>query len=337
MIKYLILLIIIVIIIIIIKSCYNTRNWFIDNPQLKIDIVYTWAGEHNNKEDVRTSFNNELKYSLRSVFTNMDWFNHIFIVINTPIESNFPSWFNEEYSNKITLIDQKRIFPKERHKDLPCKFSDIIETYIHLIPGLSEHFIYLNDDFFVNKPLDYTEFFNESGNKIKVVKDVINYEKMNYNDTLKFKNYPFIFNIPWYNPRTVFKNKLLYHPHILYPMTISSRKKFIKEYSEWINWVRNLKYDKRLNLEKCSEFGLYSQCVSSHYPYYIYMYLNNNATINTNLFDTYIGGGRFFKYSIKKIKSDTLFFVINNIQSKYLNTITEFLENKYPNKLCFEK
>ena len=45
-------------------------------------------------------------------------------------------------------------------------------------------------------------------------------------------------------------------------MTISSRKKFIKEYSEWINWVRNLKYDKRLNLGECSEFGLYSQCTA---------------------------------------------------------------------------
>ena len=337
MIKYLILLIIIVIIIIIIKFCYNRKNSFINIPQFKIDIVYTWAGEYNNKQDVRTSFNNELKYSLRSVFKNMKWFNHIFIVINTPIESNFPSWFNEEYSNKITLIDQKQIFPKERYKDLPCKFSDIIETYVHLIPKLSEHFIYLNDDFFINKPLNYNEFFNESGNKIKVVKDVNNYGKMNFINTLKFKNYPFIFNKPWYNLRTIFMNKLQYHPHILYPMTISSRKKYIEEYSEWINWVQNLKYDQRLNLRECSKFGLYSQCVSSHSPYYIYMYLNNNAIINQNLFDTYIEGDKFFKYQIRNIKSNTLFFVINNTKSNYLNTVTEFLEDKYPNKLYFEK
>ena len=67
------------------------------------------------------------------------------------------------------------------------------------------------------------------------------------------------------------------------------------------------------------------------------MYLNNYSTINTNLVDTYIAGNISFKYSIKNIKSDTLFFVINNIQSNYSNTVKEFLEDKYPNKLYFEK
>ena len=171
MIKSVLLLITITIIIIIIIQHFNkVKDVYtpFEYPPFKIDLVYTWGGEHNDKFNIKTSYNNELKYSLRSVFKNIDWFNKIYIVINTPIESNFPSWFNELYSDRINIIDQKQIFPVYKHSELPCKVADIIETYIHLIPGLSEHFLYLNDDFFINKPLNYTEFFNKSGTKIKV-------------------------------------------------------------------------------------------------------------------------------------------------------------------------
>jgi len=328
MIKSVILLITITIIIIIIIQHFNkVKDVYtpFEYPPFKIDLVYTWGGEHNDKFNIKTSYNNELKYSLRSVFKNIDWFNKIYIVINTPIESNFPSWFNELYSDRINIIDQKQIFPVYKHLELPCKVADIIETYIHLIPGLSEHFIYLNDDFFVNKPLNYTEFFNKSGTKIKVNKKVSNYEKMNFNDILKFENYPF-------------NNKgRCYHGHILYPITISSRKRFINEYSDWISWVRNTKYNERMDIKNCNQFGLYTTCQAIHYPYYIYMYIHENAIINKKLYDTYIAGDKRFQRGIRRIKSNTLFFVINNTEFDYSNIVTDFLEKKYNNKLYFEK
>ena len=139
------------------------------------------------------------------------------------------------------------------------------------------------------------------------------------------KNYPFNNKGRWY------------HDHILYPITISSRKRFINEYSEWINWVRNNKYDERMDIKNCNQFGLYTPCQAIHYPYYIYMYINKNAIINKKLYETYIQGDEKFQRGIKKIKSNTLFFVINNIQFDYLNIVTDFLEKKYNNKLYFEK
>ena len=55
-----------------------------DEPPFPIDIVYTWAGEHNDTNDARISNNNELKYSLRSVMKYAPWVNKIYILMNPP-------------------------------------------------------------------------------------------------------------------------------------------------------------------------------------------------------------------------------------------------------------
>ena len=116
----LILFIILIIVIscIIFNRCSNYENDFNKTPY-PIDIIYTWAGENNNKHNMKESYNNELMYSLRSIFKYMPWFNKIFIVINTPVENNRPSWINNLYHNRIILLDQKVIFPKTEHVKLP--------------------------------------------------------------------------------------------------------------------------------------------------------------------------------------------------------------------------
>ena len=56
-----------------------------------------------------------------------------------------------------------------RHEDviapehLPTFNSHVIESYLHRIPDLAEHFVYLNDDFFVMRPLPKAHFFNANG------------------------------------------------------------------------------------------------------------------------------------------------------------------------------
>ena len=324
-----IILILVLLLVILLSKC--KKSTINNNVPFKIDLVYTWSGENLNKENKRTSFNNELKYSLRSVFKYLPWINHIYIVINSPLEENKPSWFNDKYHNKITLVDQKEIFPKDRHSELPCKVSDIIETYIHLIQGLSEHFIYINDDFFINKQINYTEFFNNNGSKIKVEKNINEYEKINFNNNLKLSNYPYNSKSKWY------------HPHIVYPMTISSRSNFIDEYKEWIQWVRDMPYTSRLDIKNCNKFGLYINCIGSHYPYYIYMYINNNTIINKNLYDTYIDCSKMnniyysFYINIRIHINNPLFYVINGCSSNYKDSFTKFIHEKFPDKQYFEK
>ena len=121
-------------------------------------LYIQWAGE-NNTGDVRTSNNNELKYSIRSVYKNLPWVNHIYILMNPPKKK--PSWFNNSYSDFVTLVDQTETFPDIANT--PSTNSNAIEYTIHNIKNLNEHYIYFNDDFFIGKPLDYTYFFTPDG------------------------------------------------------------------------------------------------------------------------------------------------------------------------------
>ena len=156
--KVLIIFIIIILIIVLIDICKIEGFDYIDYmvPPFKIDVVYTWAGENKNLKNPRLSFNDELKYSIRSVFKYAPWINKIYILMNPPKEK--PSWFNENYKDRIVILDHTDTFEKE---NLPCTNSNSIETTLINIPNLSEHFIYFNDDVFLGNKVEYTDFFNE--------------------------------------------------------------------------------------------------------------------------------------------------------------------------------
>ena len=82
----------------------------------------------------------------------------IFIVTDQQI----PKWFNSKAQN-IEIIDHRQIFPDPQEKYLPCFNSIGIEINLHRIPGLSEHFIYLNDDLFFGRPVKIRDFIDSSG------------------------------------------------------------------------------------------------------------------------------------------------------------------------------
>jgi len=144
------------------------------NNNMDIDLVYLWldgsdpawqakknAFTGNVTEDTslnckgRYANNDELKYSLRSVEKYAPWIRKIFIVTDNQI----PAWLNTE-NPKIEIIDHKDILPKVC---LPCFNSSVIEYHIYKIPGLSEHFLYSNDDMFLNKPVQPGMFFAADG------------------------------------------------------------------------------------------------------------------------------------------------------------------------------
>ncbi len=100
----------------------------------------------------------ELKHSLRSVAQYMPWIRTIYIVTDGQV----PSWLNIAHP-KIKIVDHKDILPQEV---LPLFNSSAIEMGIANIKGLSEHFIYTNDDIFVNAPLTPDFFFDKDGKPI---------------------------------------------------------------------------------------------------------------------------------------------------------------------------
>lgn len=141
---------------------------------MDIDLVYLWVnGNDPIWQSKRNAFigqtektssancegryanNDELKYSLRSLEMYAPWIRKIFIVTDNQI----PDWL--DISNpKIKIIDHQEIMPPQ---SLPCFNSNVIEHFIYRIPGLSEHYLYANDDMFFNKPVTPDVFFAPDG------------------------------------------------------------------------------------------------------------------------------------------------------------------------------
>lgn len=110
----------------------------------------------NAIDESRFRQNGELKYLLRSVETNLPWIRKIFLITDHQI----PRWLNVE-NPKIQIVYHEDIFPKDA---LPVFNSAAIEARLPFIPGLSEHFLYANDDYFAAAPLPKSFFFDSNGN-----------------------------------------------------------------------------------------------------------------------------------------------------------------------------
>lgn len=94
----------------------------------------------------------ELRYSLRSVYQFANWVRRIYIVT----DSQVPAWLNPEHP-KVTVVDHRDILPRGTFN------SHAIESALHRIPGLSEHYLYLNDDVFFGRMAYPDDYFDEAG------------------------------------------------------------------------------------------------------------------------------------------------------------------------------
>ncbi|MGD8165978.1 stealth family protein [Herbiconiux sp. P16] len=97
----------------------------------------------------------ELKYALRSVYTFAPWIRRIFIATDSPR----PAWLADD--PRVTIMPSEQFFRDP--SDLPTHNSHAVEAQLHHIPGLSEHFLYSNDDMFFGRPVKPDLFFSPGG------------------------------------------------------------------------------------------------------------------------------------------------------------------------------
>lgn len=142
------------------ELCDLVYLWVDGNCPEMIEKRKFWLKKYNKPVDKQSTNkcrfidNEELKYSLRSVEKYAPWINNIFIVTDNQV----PKWLNTSHP-KIHMVDHTEIMPQEA---LPTFNSSAIETCIHKIKGLSEFFIFANDDMFFARPTDFHFFFNEN-------------------------------------------------------------------------------------------------------------------------------------------------------------------------------
>ncbi|MFJ5898531.1 stealth family protein [Streptomyces sp. NPDC093064] len=152
-----------------------------DDHLFPIDVVYTWVDDSDPvwrsrrdaargqltavregalheqaANDSRYTSRDELRYSLRSIHQYAPWVRNIFLVTAGQV----PSWLNTDFPG-IRVVDHREIFSEP--SALPTFNSHAIESQLHHIPELSEHFLYLNDDVFFGRPVHPGRFFHPNG------------------------------------------------------------------------------------------------------------------------------------------------------------------------------
>lgn len=140
-----------------------------------VDVVYTWVDSgdpawqaahqrYSGRYEVHNpSANNlerfidreELRYSLRTLWMFAPFVRNIYLVT----ADQRPAWLADH--PRVTVISHSEIFPDPEM--LPTFNSHAIEACLHRIPGLAEHFIYMNDDVFLGREVRPAEFFTMAG------------------------------------------------------------------------------------------------------------------------------------------------------------------------------
>ena len=134
-----------------------------------IDFVISWVDCHDpdwlqEKEKMQSDKGLEdngperyrdweqLVYWFRAVEKYAPWVRKIHFVTY----GHLPKWLNTNH-RKLNVVNHKDYIPEQY---LPTFSSSVIELNFQRISGLSEHFVYFNDDMFLNSECKKQDFFN---------------------------------------------------------------------------------------------------------------------------------------------------------------------------------
>ena len=159
------------------RTWLTLQNMFEDlasDVSFDIDLVFSWVDGSSDEfqrerakrmqayvvgegddSDARFRQIDELKYALRSVYMFAPWIRRIFIATDSPA----PEWLAEH--PRVTIMRSEDFFVDT--SVLPIHNSHAVESQLHHIPGLAEHFLYSNDDMFFGRPVGPELFFSPGG------------------------------------------------------------------------------------------------------------------------------------------------------------------------------
>lgn len=323
---------------------------------IKIDIVFTWVDggdiKHqqkmspyytgkNNWESTRFRRRyeqvNEIEYAIRSIIKFATFVNTIFIVTDGQTPSFLDKYNTTKKPNDptITIVDHKEIFINHSSV-LPVFNSMSIETLLYKIKGLSEHFIYFNDDFILLKKTVISDFFQDG---IPIIRgkwsiiDTVNPIKNIHNFVLKLFGKPTKDKIYGYkrgqqNAAKIlnFKYKYLRIDHTPTPMRKSTLEKYFQKFPEVE--IANSKHRFR------SPKQYLIQSLINHIEI-----KNKTCQIKKNFQLLYIGGSfkhplfRYQRKLAKAKKDNTILFLCIQSLDKRPNDINKFIMNWLENNL----
>ena len=161
--------------------------------------------------------NEELKYSIRSIFENIPWIRKIFILMPNEKVRFFKSV--EEINEKIIYVKDKDLLGYDSANN--CAFSFNLHKMRNF--GVSNNFIYMDDDYFYGKPLNKRDFFYYDEKERKVSPYILTHKFLEINKTHVYEQYSEMFEI-----------KDLINPHSGKGFTLSllcTEKFFLEKYN----------------------------------------------------------------------------------------------------------
>ena len=346
-----------------------------------ISFVYTWVdGSDINLANIKSKYNggnkevnsrdrsaDELQYSLRSLKKYVPWHNGtIFIVTDNQI----PKWLDMNNNNQIKIISHEEIIPKYIY---PTFDSSTIECFLDNIPGISDIFIYLNDDFFFNNFVHPSFFFTSEKFEPKIYRtntEIFDEEKIE--NFIKENDIHHIYDASAY---FTFKIILEYFDHN-YTYSHLAHSPYVC-YRSFFKLFRQY-FEEELKVVFSHRFRSPYKPITLYLYQTLLLYLNKNLTfpsstvhkkklfdfkkkyLNNNIVSNYsfklIPEGisnLFIKFSFVKDESksnyDNFKFLINNkniliynLNDKYNNEkslfeLTKYMIIRYPENNTFEK
>ena len=283
-----------------------------------------WIALHNKYSSSKKEFvdslerfrdTNLLKYKFRSIEKYMPWIDTIHIVVQSP--SQVPDWLNTDLINVVYHSD---IVPIEC---LPLFNSSALEMFMQNIFGLSERFIYSNDDMICNAPMICNDFFPSEG---KINMKIKGFQKEGRSES--FSDYDNLlehdFKLASNKIKCNLDSSLLYEcPHIDRPMLRSNNiEVFNKNSKEIMNSISKFRDPKNYSQGIFNEYAyLRGKTVDQYIKYNYRVVGRDNAAIKNDLNDT----------SIKMICLNDTGYDID-----YFKDIEKSLIKKFPNKSKYE-
>ena len=113
---------------------------------------YTACPQDLNSERFRDTYQ-LLRYSLRSVERYLPWIERVLLFTCRP---QVPDWLSSE----VTVVHHDEIIDS---RFLPTFNTNVIESYLHLLPHQGPVFLYANDDFLFGAPVAREDFLTPGG------------------------------------------------------------------------------------------------------------------------------------------------------------------------------
>lgn len=126
--------------------------------QLKLQsYLDSYATKPESSASTRFADNGEIEFSVRSLIRFAPWVDKIYIVTDKQIPHFYRNITDQSLLEKVIIVDHQVLFSGYADA-LPVFNSLSIEALLWNIPGLSDDFIYLNDDMMLIRPVPVSAF-----------------------------------------------------------------------------------------------------------------------------------------------------------------------------------